>query len=65
MRIKIEEYHWDTFQGHWEKRFESDWIEIEEGRISYFWDQFVNTSEKRFELVKEKDYMEELEAAYE
>lgn len=73
MRIKIEEYHWDTFLGIWKKRFESNWIEIEEGRLNSFWKQFESTNkdsmfpsrEPRFELVKQKDYQEELEAVYE
>lgn len=64
MRIKIEEYHWDTFLGIWKKPFESNWIEIEEGRLDYFWDQFVSTSERRFELVKQENYMDKLESAY-
>lgn len=65
MKVKIEEYHWDTFLGIWKKPFESNWIEIDKDLLENFWDQFESTSERRFELVKQENYQEVLDRVYE
>lgn len=67
IKIKIEEWLWDSFIDSFSKEFESDWIVINEERLECFLTEIrKNENEIRhFKIIKNKNYQEQLDRVYE
>ena len=67
IKIKIEEWLWDSFTDSFSKEFESDWIFIDEERLECFLTEIRERENeiRHFKIIKNKNYQEQLDRVYE